>query len=185
MQRVRLKHPLFLYRYNNDWVLKVIKSFGLVNVSFLILIIILFLIKRAPLFITEIWKNFSPRHLGIAKTFLFLFINLFLTVLRLLREIEIIYYSVYLFCDIMGLVVHPFFFTYGLIDFLRISQLKNVVKAVTTPWVELLLLLILFLIFEYYFTIIGYVFFYDDYRNECLGKNRAHLLPLPSPAPHP
>lgn len=60
---------------------------------------------------------------------------------------------------VCGIVIHPFLFAFSLTDFLRTGDLKNVVKAIYEPRVELALSFILFLVIEYYFTIFAYIFY--------------------------
>lgn len=66
-------------------------------------------------------------------------------------------------CVILGLVVHPFIFVFLLSDFLRIATLKIVVKAIWISKGPMGLSFLVFLLLEYYFTIIDYLYFWDMY----------------------
>jgi len=61
----------------------------------------------------------------------------------------------------MGIVIHPFLFILCLVDILRTQYLKIVVQAIYDPRIELILSLLLFVILEYYFSIISYTILYD------------------------
>jgi len=86
-----------------------------------------------------------------------------------LSDFEFLYYSGYIVFCIFGITFHPFFFSWGLlVDFLRIKFLKNVVKAVWIPRESLSLTFILFVLIEYYFTMIAYITLFDMYNpGEC------------------
>lgn len=70
------------------------------------------------------------------------------------------YYSIYIIAGIVGLTVHPFFFAFHLMDFLKLDQLKTVMQAIWNPRVEILLALVLLAITEYYVGIISYIAFF-------------------------
>ena len=70
----------------------------------------------------------------------------------------------YILFAIGGLVIHPFLFCFQLTDFLRIDLLKNVVKAVWIPRKQLLLTFLVFILEEYYFSLLSYIFLYDQYK---------------------
>ena len=55
-----------------------------------------------------------------------------------------------------------------LVDFFKINQLKNVVNSVKNKLIDLALLLVVFCIFEFYFSLWAYISFGDDY-NFCDG----------------
>lgn len=79
--------------------------------------------------------------------------------------------------NIVGLIVHPFYFAFHLLDFLRVEQLKTVVQAMWVPRVELFLALSLIIILEYYFTITGYIVFYDEF--EILDERGFRIMDAP------
>jgi hypothetical protein len=45
----------------------------------------------------------------------------------LLQDFDIVYNMIYIMANILGLVVHPFFFACHLMDFLKLDQLKTVI----------------------------------------------------------
>jgi inositol 1,4,5-triphosphate receptor type 3 len=74
-----------------------------------------------------------------------------------------LYYSIYIIAGIVGLTVHPFFFAFHLMDFLKLEQLKTVLDAMWRPREEIGLALLLLSVIEYYVGILGFIIFYDDY----------------------
>lgn len=73
-------------------------------------------------------------------------------------------------CVILGLVVHPFIFVFLMADFLRIATLKIVIKAIWISRIQMGLSFLVFLLVEYYFTIIGYIYFHDQYSDDACGQ---------------
>lgn len=65
---------------------------------------------------------------------------------------------------IVAIIIHPFYYGFLTMDFLRIKLLKAVVKAVYIPRIELMLTFLVFVLIEYYFTILGYIFLSDNYN---------------------
>jgi inositol 1,4,5-triphosphate receptor type 3 len=55
----------------------------------------------------------------------------------LLQDFDILYYTIYIMANIVGLTIHPFFFAFHLMDFLKLEQLKTVIQAIWNPKVEL------------------------------------------------
>ena len=123
--------------------------------------------KRAPLLLEDLWTKFYEAQVGIIKRFILLIITALKSILILLSDFEIVFNTIYIMFVVVGLTLHPFFFAFTLTDFLRTEYLKNVVKAVWQPRRELMLSLILFIILEYYFSLIGFLFYDDDYSGRC------------------
>jgi hypothetical protein len=78
--------------------------------------------------------------------------------IELLLDFDILYYLIYIIALAVGLLIHPFYFAFHLMDFLKLEQLKSVVQAIWHPKIEILLSIMLLLIMEYYFSILGFVF---------------------------
>jgi len=169
MQRnnIRLMEPFFFERKEFDKTLDVILALGTINLVFGSAVVILFLIKKAPLIIDHIWIGFFEEKMNnffkIWKGFKKILISFYIC----LNDLEFFYYIIYIIMNVSGLGVHPFFFVFNLTDFLRIDQLKNVVKAVWIPRKQLLLTLFLFILVEYYFSLIGYLELWRQYDNNC------------------
>jgi hypothetical protein len=66
----------------------------------------------------------------------------------LLQDVDILYYTIYILANIIGLTIHPFLFAFHLMDLLKLEQLRAVVQAVWYPRAELVLALLLLTIVE-------------------------------------
>lgn len=86
---------------------------------------------------------------------------------QILTDIELLYNVGYLIFCFLGVVSHPFFFSLLLFDVIyREETLINVIRSVTRNGRSILLTAVLALILVYMFSIIGYIFFKDDFLVE-------------------
>ncbi len=116
-----------------------------------------FLLKRAPLLTGDLWKDFSGMELNFVFKFFFFIIKWLQTLYKMLTDFDIVYNLGLIFFIVIGIIIHPFFQAFCLSDFLRTEYLKNVIKAIYYPRVELVLSFILFIIIEYYFSLAAYI----------------------------
>ena len=85
-----------------------------------------------------------------------------------MKNIELLYYLAYGILAFVATYIHPFFFVFHLSEILiRYPTLRNVIRAVWEPKTHLFLTLVLFILIEYYFTIIAFTFFYSYYNGRC------------------
>jgi len=98
-----------------------------------------FLLKNVPLIIKNAWQdsdsaNKKPvKKSCIEKTFT-VFIKLIKVFIAILKSWEVMYYIAYGTLAILGVIIHPFFFTFHLTEImLRYPSLKNVIKSVYDP----------------------------------------------------
>ena len=83
---------------------------------------------------------------------------------QIISNFELLYHLVYLLFCILGLCCHPFFYSVLLFDVVyREETLLNVIRSVTRNGRSILLTAVLALILVYMFSIIGYMFFKDDF----------------------
>lgn len=83
---------------------------------------------------------------------------------QIVTNFELLYHLVYLLFCILGLCCHPFFYSVLLFDVIyREETLLNVIRSVTRNGRSILLTAVLALILVYMFSIIGYMFFKDDF----------------------
>jgi inositol 1,4,5-triphosphate receptor type 1/inositol 1,4,5-triphosphate receptor type 3 len=83
----------------------------------------------------------------------------------LLKEVDVLFYLLYLVFSILGTIFNPLFFAFHLLDVLyRFPSLQNVIKSITTPRWPLLLSFIFLLIIVYFFSIVGYTYLYNDFE---------------------
>ena len=67
--------------------------------------------------------------------------------------------SAYVTMNVLGLFSHHFFFAFALLDLVnRFEELKLVLLAVYRPAKALMLTALLFLVFEYFFAILGFTY---------------------------
>uniref|UniRef100_A0A8C6CJU1 Inositol 1,4,5-trisphosphate receptor n=1 Tax=Monodon monoceros TaxID=40151 RepID=A0A8C6CJU1_MONMO len=79
-------------------------------------------------------------------------------------DVEFLYHLLYLLICAMGLFVHEFFYSLLLFDLVyREETLLNVIKSVTRNGRSIILTAVLALILVYLFSIVGYLFFKDDF----------------------
>ncbi|KAH0948674.1 hypothetical protein HN011_002941 [Eciton burchellii] len=83
---------------------------------------------------------------------------------QIMSNIEILYHISYLIFCILGFCMHPFFYSVLLFDVVyREETLLNVIKSVTRNGRSIILTAVLALILVYMFSIIGFIFFRDDF----------------------
>nr|XP_034962479.1 inositol 1,4,5-trisphosphate receptor type 1 isoform X1 [Zootoca vivipara] len=82
----------------------------------------------------------------------------------MILDVEFLYHLLYLLICAMGLFVHEFFYSLLLFDLVyREETLLNVIKSVTRNGRSIILTAVLALILVYLFSIVGYLFFKDDF----------------------
>ena len=81
---------------------------------------------------------------------------------------EILYYLAYAIFAFLGVNRHKFFFFFHLSEILiRYDILKNVIKAVALPFWDLFFTLMFLCLITYWFSNIGYLYYYDQYGDWC------------------
>ncbi|KHJ75892.1 hypothetical protein OESDEN_24490, partial [Oesophagostomum dentatum] len=84
-----------------------------------------------------------------------------------LSDGELHYHLAYLTVCCLGLVVHPMIYCLLLFDIVASEEtLRNVISSVTRNWQSIILTGLLALILVYDFSIIGHLYFKDDFRRE-------------------
>uniref|UniRef100_A0A670JH57 Inositol 1,4,5-trisphosphate receptor n=1 Tax=Podarcis muralis TaxID=64176 RepID=A0A670JH57_PODMU len=100
----------------------------------------------------------------------------------MILDVEFLYHLLYLLICAMGLFVHEFFYSLLLFDLVyREETLLNVIKSVTRNGRSIILTAVLALILVYLFSIVGYLFFKDDFILE-VDKLPNETLSLITPA---
>uniref|UniRef100_H2MBM2 Inositol 1,4,5-trisphosphate receptor n=1 Tax=Oryzias latipes TaxID=8090 RepID=H2MBM2_ORYLA len=101
----------------------------------------------------------------------------------MIMDVEFLYHLLYLIICGLGVFVHVFFYSLLLFDLVyREETLLNVIKSVTRNGRSIVLTAVLALILVYLFSIVGYIFFKDDFilavdriPNKTLGTTEAHF----------
>ncbi|XP_077386403.1 inositol 1,4,5-trisphosphate-gated calcium channel ITPR1 isoform X6 [Festucalex cinctus] len=82
----------------------------------------------------------------------------------IITDVEFLYHLLYLIICTLGVFVHVFFYSLLLFDLIyREETLLNVIKSVTRNGRSIVLTAVLALILVYLFSIVGYIFFKDDF----------------------
>uniref|UniRef100_A0A672VDH9 Inositol 1,4,5-trisphosphate receptor n=1 Tax=Strigops habroptila TaxID=2489341 RepID=A0A672VDH9_STRHB len=104
----------------------------------------------------------------------------------MIMDVEFLYHLLYLLICALGLFVHEFFYSLLLFDLVyREETLLNVIKSVTRNGRSIILTAVLALILVYLFSIVGYLFFKDDFILEVdklpnetlLSENCSSVIP--------
>ncbi|CAB0033415.1 unnamed protein product [Trichogramma brassicae] len=86
------------------------------------------------------------------------------SVKQIVTNFELLYHILYLIFCVLGICMHPFFFSVLLFDVVyREETLLNVIRSVTRNGRSIILTAVLALILVYIFSICGYMFFKDDF----------------------
>uniref|UniRef100_A0A8B9C9H9 Inositol 1,4,5-trisphosphate receptor n=1 Tax=Anser brachyrhynchus TaxID=132585 RepID=A0A8B9C9H9_9AVES len=97
----------------------------------------------------------------------------------MIMDVEFLYHLLYLLICALGLFVHEFFYSLLLFDLVyREETLLNVIKSVTRNGRSIILTAVLALILVYLFSIVGYLFFKDDFILEVDKLPNETLLPV-------
>eukprot|EP00753_Platysulcus_tardus_P010959 PLAT3172.1.p1 GENE.PLAT3172.1~~PLAT3172.1.p1 ORF type:complete len:3198 (-),score=1828.26 PLAT3172.1:113-9706(-) len=102
-------------------------------------------------------------HAGLFTYIAYLLVSL----LIVLRNGTVLYYSFYIVFTFMGNLVHPLFFSYHLLDLVyRFETLRNVLRAITYNGKQLVLTSALAFVIIYFYTILGFLFFRPTFEFE-------------------
>jgi len=158
-----------------------VDDLAFVQIAMATVIVIEFLFRKVPSIINIILEEQKEIRRELRK---FFFVKNFIS--RTLFNIEVIYYLGYITTSILGKVSSDFYFAFLLVELiLRFKTLKNVLMSVRNPIKELFLMLILWIISMYFFTLIIYAYFlknikptsvhigcsnYCDYLFQCLAN---------------
>nr|XP_031843315.1 inositol 1,4,5-trisphosphate receptor isoform X9 [Nomia melanderi] len=83
---------------------------------------------------------------------------------QIVTNVELLYHISYLIFCVLGIFMHPFFYSVLLFDVVyREETLLNVIRSVTRNGRSIILTAVLALILVYMFSIIGFMFFKDDF----------------------
>jgi len=182
IEYARKYEPRFLLEPEFNQTLIVIDVIGISNIVFSGLVVLFFLMKRAPLILEEknVWVGFWEMKVNKFKKLMMAIFKSFFCLYLFLSDFDFVYYTAYITFSIAGLAVHPFLFCFHLVDFLRIEQLKNVVLSIWIPRKQLFLTFLILILEEYYFSILAYIFFYMEFTFDSNTDSNNNLLGPPS-----
>ena len=94
------------------------------------------------------------------------------TFFRCIFNFKTIYYLLSLFCLILGVIVHPFFNCVILLEFVnRIEVMQDIVKAMYKPGKNILIILLMFIVLEYFASFFAQSYFTLHFPNLTDTKN--------------
>lgn len=157
----KLNEPSFLNNYDFQQTKGMLRIMGFLNLLFASMVITVLLIKRAPLLMHSPLKKQLTYFSKIPMN------NFFLLIFGVLQDFEILFYLFYTLMLVLGLAIHPFFMVANMLDILRIEIMSLVFSALWRSKKKFILFLFGFMLFEYYFTIVGYIFFDALYNGNC------------------
>ncbi|KRX08878.1 MIR motif [Pseudocohnilembus persalinus] len=158
-------HLFQLEEYNTSRTKRYFQGLGLSMAISSGFVVAFFLVKTLPLIVRKVWKKAQQ---GLLDKLIRWTINLILIIYQVLQELEVMYYLAYGVFAIFGVTLHPLFFTFHLTEILiRYPTLKNIINSVWYPRVQIGLAFLLFIILEYAFSIIGFLFFRDHFQGNC------------------
>ncbi|XP_012156517.1 inositol 1,4,5-trisphosphate receptor isoform X2 [Ceratitis capitata] len=100
---------------------------------------------------------------------------------KIITDMQLLYHCIYMFFCFCGLIFHPFFYSLLLFDVVyREETLVNVIRSVTRNGRSIVLTAVLALILVYLFSIIGYIFFKDDFLVE-VDADESQMLTTTTP----
>uniref|UniRef100_B3P2E7 Inositol 1,4,5-trisphosphate receptor n=1 Tax=Drosophila erecta TaxID=7220 RepID=B3P2E7_DROER len=101
--------------------------------------------------------------------------------IKIITDFQLLYHCIYIAFCFCGLIFHPFFYSLLLFDVVyREETLVNVIRSVTRNGRSIVLTAVLALILVYLFSIIGYMFFKDDFLVSVDFEEQDNSPPPPS-----
>lgn len=159
------------FNLNEDETRQLFFIFGFIIIVCSNFVLLFFLFKNVPLIVQRAWKE-SPEDEKKQRSFLSKIFNwilkFFKVVFSFLEEIEVLYYIAYGTLAILGLVLHPFCFTFHLTEIMmRYPTLKNVLRSIYEPRQQLFITFVLLCVLEYMASITIYMLFSDNFGGNC------------------
>ncbi|OMJ77245.1 hypothetical protein SteCoe_23193 [Stentor coeruleus] len=158
----------------NNLTVALLRSFGIIQLACCAFIVAFFLLKVGPLLAKQGWELKGSRlyFLRSGKGILILsvlkIVQIISTTFYILSNVDVVYYILYAVFSILGIIVHPFYFSLLLLDVIyRYPALHNVVNSIYLPRKALVLTFLLLLVIIYIFSIIGYWLFFDYLSPDC------------------
>lgn len=151
-----------------------LKFFGILQLCCCLILVAFFLIKVGPLLARKGWKSKSPSKAflksnpNIIKRIALKTTQVCFTIIYVLGNLDVIYYLLYTLFSMLGVFIHPFYYSLLLLDMIyRYPSLQNVVKSILLPRKALVLTFFLLAVIIYIFSILGYWLFFDYFNPDC------------------
>jgi inositol 1,4,5-triphosphate receptor type 1/inositol 1,4,5-triphosphate receptor type 3 len=142
---------------------------GIVMIVCSMFVVFFFVMKKGPLYVKEAWnksKNLINKDQNWFVRAFFTLFTIGYCLIRVLMNIDLIYYFAYGACAIIATRFHFFFFAFHLSEVvLRYPTLRNIIKSFWEPKTALLLTFILVMLMNYFFTLFAYMSMPELYNN--------------------
>jgi hypothetical protein len=128
------------------------------------IIVLEFFLRKTPTIIKEIQEEMASLNFSMTRR-KFYYIKEFM--LRTFFNFEVIYYICYITAAVLGFISVDFYFAFLLLEVItRFKTLKNVIMAIRNPIKELFLTFLLWIMLIYFFAVIAYANFRNDFKSE-------------------
>lgn len=149
----------------------IFRSLGIAMIVCSSFVVLFFVLKKAPIYWKEAWDQFQKyvkkEQSCLIRLIKYFFIIL-ISILKVIMNLDVLYYLAYGLFAFIATYVHPFFFAFHLTEFLiRYQTLKNIIKSAWQPKAMLGLTFLLVILFTYYFTIWAYMSFFPAFFGRC------------------
>lgn len=167
--RVRIYEPTFLKVLPVAETKSIFTYCGIGMIICSTFVVLFFILKKGPLYIKEAWNSSKDMLKEDQNAAIRFFIKIYMIgfcFIKVLLNIDLVYYLAYGALAFVATLVHPFIFAFHLSEVvLRYPTLRNIIKSFWEPKVALGLTFVLVMLMNYYFTIIAYIWFSDIYAN--------------------
>ena len=160
----------------------ILTCLGISQLVCCIMIVAFFLIKIGPLLAKKGWEYKAPgaaffeSNPNCFNRFIVKFIQICVTVVYVVRNVDVIYYLLYAVFSILGIFLHPFYFSLLLLDIVyRYPALRTVVNSIVLPRQALFLTFVLMIVIIYIYAIMGYWLLEDDLSPNCKSLSQCFL----------
>ena len=167
-------HLLYDDNYSEVRIKKILKFFGAFLFTLQCILFSGYIIRRFAqnygLYIIDykIKKQLGQRS---GYTFSF-FIHFIPEVLSIIFDFQTIYYLLSIFFMIIGMVVHPFFYSFALLEIVnQVDIMQTVLKAMYVPMGDILITLLMFIMLEYFFSMLALTQFTTHFPKENDSKS--------------
>lgn len=126
------------------------------------IILFFYLIDKAPVKLGFVWNAWDAKSIvGIVVSTI---IKTIISFIVLVVDFDIVYYTLHIIFNMLGLWIHPFFFAFHLLHLLYLKPLIPILQAVWIAKFKFISLWFITFLFEYWVAIISYVFFPEFFQ---------------------
>ena len=177
---IRLRCPHFLYKieYKSSSILLALVIFGFIEFLlqcfiFIDYIVRIFFVEQGICKLNcQIKRLKESKDIKNIDCYTIFYEIILKTIIKCILNFRSFYYILSICFIILGLKVHPFFNCITLLEFVnRIQLMQTVLKAMYKPLKNILITLLMFIIIEYFFSLLAVSYFATHFPNETDTKN--------------